>query len=138
MCTLSGLAIFSFKRFVQDIKMLKRLGEIYLDVPYLTFPEWQTLQVFGPLYAHIIEEARDEMIKLEYYPTEIDKVTRAIEWMKRPIPADQLTFMRANFFRFFTEMDRRRGTSILTTFPEITEFWKECEHCNHQYPTSRQ
>ena len=39
---------------------------------------------------------------------------------------------KADFYRFFSEHDRRRGTDFLKTFPEMTAWWRECEyHANH-------
>jgi hypothetical protein len=35
---------------------------------------------------------------------------------------------RKDFFRFFTEHDRRRGTDFLKTFPELEEFWNLCKN----------
>jgi hypothetical protein len=35
---------------------------------------------------------------------------------------------RADFYRFFSEHDRRRGTNFLETFPEMREFWNECRY----------
>jgi len=41
--------------------------------------------------------------------------------------ADDKT-QKKNFYAFFTEHDRRRGTSFLKTFPEMREFWEECKN----------
>jgi len=35
---------------------------------------------------------------------------------------------RADFYRFFSEHDRRRGTDFLTTFPEMRTWWDECRY----------
>jgi hypothetical protein len=35
---------------------------------------------------------------------------------------------RADFYRFFNEHDSRRGTDFLKTFPEMSDWWKECEY----------
>ena len=32
---------------------------------------------------------------------------------------------RSDFYRFFTDHDKRRGTWFLNTFPEMREFWEE-------------
>ena len=31
-----------------------------------------------------------------------------------------------NFYMFFTEQDRRRNTNFVNTFPELTDFWNNC------------
>jgi hypothetical protein len=35
---------------------------------------------------------------------------------------------KADFYRFFSEHDRRRGTDFSKTFTEMTTWWKECEY----------
>jgi hypothetical protein len=51
---------------------------------------------------------------------------RNLAWMHETPPT--LTTQRADFYRFFAEHDRRRGTDFLQTFPEMTEFWQECKY----------
>jgi hypothetical protein len=33
---------------------------------------------------------------------------------------------KRDFFNWFTEYDRRRGTNFKTTFPELVEFMEQC------------
>ena len=35
---------------------------------------------------------------------------------------------QADFYRFFNEHDRRRGTNFLKTFPEMKEWWEICRN----------
>ena len=35
---------------------------------------------------------------------------------------------KADFYRFFNEHDRRRGTDFLKTFPEMKTWWDECKY----------
>lgn len=41
---------------------------------------------------------------------------------------DYVKIQRADFYRFFSEHDRRRGTDFLRTFPQMKEFWNECKY----------
>jgi hypothetical protein len=41
---------------------------------------------------------------------------------------DNINEKRADFYRFFSEHDRRRNTWFLNTFPEMREFWEECKY----------
>ena len=34
---------------------------------------------------------------------------------------------RRNFYRFFSEHDKRRGTDFVKTFPEFEDFWSLCK-----------
>ena len=56
---------------------------------------------------------------------EVQRMRRNIAWMREG--TDNIEQKRADFYRFFTEHDRRRNTDFLETFPEMQEFWKECE-----------
>jgi hypothetical protein len=38
------------------------------------------------------------------------------------------SLIKADFYRFFNEHDRRRGTDFLATFPEMRAWWQECEY----------
>jgi hypothetical protein len=35
---------------------------------------------------------------------------------------------KADFYRFFSEADRRHGTDFVNTFPEMKSWWTECEY----------
>ena len=35
---------------------------------------------------------------------------------------------KADFYRFFSEADRRHGTDFLSVFPEMTSWWAGCEY----------
>lgn len=39
---------------------------------------------------------------------------------------------RAQFYDFIVELDRRRGTDFLKTFPEMTDFFNECKACKER------
>jgi hypothetical protein len=57
---------------------------------------------------------------------EVQRLQRDIAWMRQGQTQD-LSHHRADFFRFFNEHDRRRGTDFLKTFPEMRAWWSECE-----------
>ena len=39
---------------------------------------------------------------------------------------DKITEGRRDFFNWFTEYDRRRGTDFCKTFPELVKFYEDC------------
>jgi hypothetical protein len=51
-------------------------------------------------------------------------------WMRDGQRLDQayINKNKADFYRFFAEHDRRRGTDFLKTFPEMQSWWQECEY----------
>ena len=57
---------------------------------------------------------------------EIQKMQRNLAYW-RDAKTD-LTQKKKNFYAFFEEHDRRRGTNFQNTFPEMLEFWQECKN----------
>ena len=57
------------------------------------------------------------------------KKVNAIDWIKQESNFDKNKSMK-NFYLFFTEQDKRRGTNFVNTFPELENFWKECKDKN--------
>jgi hypothetical protein len=46
--------------------------------------------------------------------------------MLAPQDAQQQMKNRYNFYKYFSEHDRRRGTDFVSTFPELEEFYNFC------------
>jgi organic radical activating enzyme len=107
---------------------------VWFDTPLLRQPAWQSLQILPPAYADKLEAVADWMEQYMETPErpfkgfkdyEVQRMRRDIAWMREG--TDDLEQKRADFYRFFNEHDRRRGTNFLSTFPEMKAFWQECE-----------
>ena len=111
---------------------------LFLDVPYLRFPEWQALDVLpdGLAKRHLnecltfvrenaVDERKGKMHGFSVF--EVEKIQRLIDIVDVPVDREKQRKNRADFYRFFKEHDRRRGTDFLKTFPELQSFWLECE-----------
>ena len=64
----------------------------------------------------------------------MQKIQRVIDYMREGQKLDPayVNKQKANFYKFFSEHDKRRGTGFIRTFPEMYDFWKECEyHAKH-------
>ena len=132
--TMSNLSIISLKRLLEYILYLRKTytktyQRIWFDTPLLYTPTWQSMQILPPAYElcltdciEFMEENLHEMQGFKDY--EVLKLQRDLSWMRAG--TDNLEKKRADFFRFFSEHDRRRGTNFEKTFPEMTEFWNEC------------
>lgn len=112
---------------------------VWFDTPVLRQPTWQSLQLLPESYAEQLENVWAWMMKnLETEQTrfkgfkdyELQRLDRDIAWMRegQRLDLDYINRNRADFYRFFAEHDRRRGTNFLTTFPEMSAWWKECEY----------
>jgi hypothetical protein len=139
--TFNALSVTSLKRWLEWILELRKKHSktrqlIWFDIPYLHDPHWQTLKVLPESYEKYLEESikfmQDNRETKEtrfqgFKDYEVDKLQRDLEWMrKRPAKAE-LEQDRINFYRFFTEHDKRRSTNFLSAFPEMEGFWNECK-----------
>ena len=116
---------------------------VWFDTPMLRFPAWQSIQILPERYQGLIEEVIRYMKKFpETRETrlrgikdfEVAKLERVLAWMKIGVSPDVLEKERANFYFFFTEHDKRRGTNFLSTFPEMADFWELCETASKKFP----
>ena len=51
---------------------------------------------------------------------------RDLAWMIKG--TDNIERKRADFYKFFSEHDRRRGTNFEEIFPQMREFWNDCKY----------
>jgi len=150
--TFNCLSVTSFKEFLQGVLDLREkwskenqyaMGwevpeqRIWFDIPVLRNPAWQNIQVLPSEYQQYMEEAirfMEQNIANEEYVDykgfkdfEIEKAKRNLELMKKELPQDEKLRNRGDFYKFFTEHDSRRNTNFLATYPEMINFWQQCE-----------
>jgi organic radical activating enzyme len=137
--TMNNLSVLGLQEQLDYILDLRRhhsttYQRVWFDTPLLRQPAWQSLQILPPAYIGILERVADWMEQnLEtaedpfhgFKDYEVQRMRRDIAWMREG--TDNVEHKRADFYRFFTEHDRRRGTDFLGTFPEMKAFWQECE-----------
>jgi hypothetical protein len=65
---------------------------------------------------------------------EVQRMRRDIAWMREgtKLDPDYVHRQKADFYRFFSEHDRRRGTDFLQSFPEMVEWWANCGYWSKQ------
>jgi organic radical activating enzyme len=137
--TMNNLSVLGLQEQLDYILLLRQhhsttYQRVWFDTPLLRQPAWQSLQILPPAYADILERVADWMeLNLEtaedpfhgFKDYEVQRLRRDIAWMREG--TDNVEQKRADFYRFFSEHDRRRGTDFLSTFPEMRSFWQECE-----------
>ena len=137
--TMNNLSVLGLQRLLEQVLELRRVHSttyqrVWFDTPLLRQPAWQSLQTLPPAYANVLERVADWMeLNLEteaepfhgFKDYEVQRLRRDIAWMREG--TDNVEQKRADFYRFFNEHDRRRGTDFLRTFPEMKSFWQECE-----------
>ena len=139
--TMNNLSVSSLQQLLEGILELRRkhsttYQRVWFDTPVLREPAWQSLQILPESYVQRLESVRDWMSKNLITDTnpyhgfkdyEVARLDRDIAWM-RSAQAENHAHARADFYRFFSEHDRRRGTDFSKTFPEMRSWWAECEY----------
>ena len=142
--TMNNLNILGLKKLLQSILDMrsshsKTYQRVWFDTPILRQPTWQSLQILPPVYAKRLQDVVDWMRENQETPErafqgfkdyEVQRMQRVLDWMQEGSKLDQeyVIMQRADFYRFFNEHDKRRGTWFLNTFPEMREFWDECRY----------
>ena len=149
MCTTNILSITSFKRLLEDVLSLKKkhINEhrnmpLTIDMSILRWPIHYCVSILPSKYADLMEDSLQFMIDNQentngnapfegFFIFEIEKMRRFIETIRQPINQEHTTLestkAQQDFKLFVDEHDKRRGTNFLETFPELEEFYQECE-----------
>jgi len=139
--TMNNLSVSSLRQLLEGILELRRkhsatYQRVWFDTPVLREPVWQSLQTLPESYVQKLESVRDWMnenlttdqnLYNGFKDYEVARLDRDIAWMRSAQTQDH-SVARADFYRFFAEHDRRRGTNFLETFPEMKSWWAECEY----------
>ena len=139
--TMNNLSVSSLQQLLEGILELRRkhsttYQRVWFDTPVLREPAWQSLQILPESYVQRLESVRDWMSKNLTTDTnpyngfkdyEVARLDRDIAWMRSAQQQDHAP-AQADFYRFFAEHDRRRGTDFLKTFPEMRSWWNQCEY----------
>jgi hypothetical protein len=109
---------------------------IRFDTPYLKEPLQYDMNIlpkaeFMPymyknlefIKSHIYDRSTEYFTNLEY-----EKFRRVVDYMETTVYSDdKLKEGRKDFYNWFTEYDRRRGTDFVATFPELADFYNKCK-----------
>lgn len=139
--TMNNLSVTSLDRLMAGILGLRKIysntyQRVWFDTPVLREPAWQSLQILPEPYADKLERTWAWMLKnIEtadepfhgFKDYELARLDRDIAWMRSAQDQDH-SQAKGDFYRFFSEHDKRRGTDFLKTFPEMKAWWAECEY----------
>jgi hypothetical protein len=140
MVTYNILSIPKFRKLLQWLLDYRKehapkdWKNIWIDVSYLRYPDWQSINLIDANLLSIMEQdlvfmkEQDQTVVGHYgfQDTEIEKFSRAIEYAKSNINTDH-TIHRNRFYYFYNEYDRRKNINFLKTFPELKEFYNACK-----------
>jgi hypothetical protein len=142
--TMNNLSVTNLSSLFAGILGLRKVysttyQRVWFDTPVLRQPAWQSLQILPEsyveqlehLWAWMIQQAETERTLFKGFKDyEIARLDRDIAWMRdgQKLDPAYVSTCKADFYKFFCEHDRRRGTDFLKTFPEMSTWWKECEY----------
>jgi organic radical activating enzyme len=142
--TMNNLSVTGLPNLFAGILGLRKLysktyQRVWFDTPVLRTPTWQSLQILPEsyvdqleqLWAWMIRQTETEETRFQGFKDyEIARLDRDIAWMRdgQRLDPDYINLNKADFYRFFSEADRRHGTDFLSVFPEMANWWKECEY----------
>jgi hypothetical protein len=129
---------------VHKVYKQKKFQRIFFDIPLLRFPNWFNVQNIGHYGIDEVKQCLEFMennVQTDDYretfegfkPYEILKLKRDLAVMEQSLPENELLLNKKNFYMFITEHDRRRSTNFLSTFPELSEYWKQCYAAHTTY-----
>ena len=145
MATYNALSVSSYDKVIKGVYDLKTQygsddrywnSAVFLDSSYLRFPLHQTVQVLPKEMSNLIYKQAQlteymatpnfETRLIGYSDIEVQKIRRIYDWM---LAADEekIISQRQDFYRFFKEHDKRRGTNFKKTFPELADFYEDCK-----------
>jgi len=151
MSTYNALSIPSYDKLVKGVYDLKKeyastqrawTTPVSLDASYLRHPLHQTVQILPYDFASSVKnhselaESMQEVfhvglnqngVSYGYTDVEIQKMKRIYDWMISPQDNKQQMCNRLDFYLFFSEHDKRRGTNFVKTFPEYEDFFNFCK-----------
>lgn len=143
MCTFNALSLTSFVELLEKITEVNRkfqtkdrLMPLEIDIAYLRHPFHQTVTILPDSYVDKMENIVGHIKKNQmsatsdgvgFHDLHVVKSIRILEWMKKSISPSLKREYQADFYKFFSEHDRRRNKNFLEVFPEMEDFWKHCQ-----------
>jgi hypothetical protein len=119
-----------------------RWQRIHFDTPYLKEPLQYDINIlpkeqylpYMEKHLQFIKDNVQEGSKHHFSELEYEKFRRVVDYMKTTdYTPDRVREGRKDFWNFFKEHDRRRGTDFEKTFPEMSDFFALCKEANETF-----
>lgn len=124
-----------YNDIIPDNPKYDKERKIRFDTPYLKEPLQYDMNIlpkdkFMPYMYEALEFIRqntDENDVTKFSDLEYERFKRVVKYMETATYSeDKIREGRKDFYNWFTEYDRRRGTNFHETFPEYAEFMELC------------
>lgn len=138
--TFNALSYSGIYNYIENILKLRKEFNtdrqlVWFDIPQLSSPDFLNPKLI-PEMVFELERTLEFMLDNKegswnefkgFSDFEVSKVRRLIDWIKAESNFNKSLAMK-NFYLFFSEHDKRRGTSFESVFPELIDFWNSCKH----------
>jgi organic radical activating enzyme len=155
MCTYNILTVTSYKQFLEKILEWREKYDdiiptnerdpswrkIRFDSPYLKEPLQYDMHIlpkeqFMPYLDEcldFIQENLEEGNTKKFNQLEYERFRRLRDYFEtEPYDEEKIRQGRVDFYRWFTEYDRRRDVNFLETFPEMEDFFMLCKELSDE------
>ena len=131
-CTLNCMSLPKLIDFWQYVYQLKKeFPHQYISSTSepLLFPDFMRVSVLPPSFIKYVDEILEFLesqgeVFSDHEKNGLRRVRTLMEQGENP---EFHVKQKKNFYTYFKEYDRRKKTNFLLTFPEMHEFWKECQ-----------
>jgi len=144
MVTFNILTVTNFDKFLRKVLEWRKKyntddqtkwQRIRFDTPYLKEPLQYDMNIlpkeeFMPyMHNHLqfIKDNLNDKDRFKFSELEYEKFRRVVDYMSSTeYSVGKLNEGRRDFANWFREYDRRRGTDFRKTFPDLVEFFEDC------------
>jgi organic radical activating enzyme len=145
MITFNILSVTTFKSLLEKILEWRGIYNQYnktdqpqmvrFDTPYLKEPLQYDMNIlpkkefmkYMKESLKFMEQNLDDTDPTKFSEVEFEKFRRVVDYMAATeYDQDKIDEGQRDFYNWFNELDTRRGTDFVTTFPEMEKFFKKC------------
>ena len=145
MITFNILSVTTFKSLLEKILEWRSIYNQYnktdqpqmvrFDTPYLKEPLQYDMNIlpkkeymkYMKESLKFMEKNLDDKDPTKFSEVEFEKFRRVVDYMAATeYDQDKINEGQRDFYNWFNELDTRRGTDFVTTFPEMEKFFKKC------------
>lgn len=138
--TFNVFSVVGLKKFLEGVLDLRKKystdrQKIWIDLPQLSSPEWQSTKILPKEYAVFIAEAiafAEENLETVnnrfkgFKDFELEKLKTLHSSLAGNQPTEKIFKSRRDFIKFFNERDRREKQNCREVFPEMKKFLDQC------------
>lgn len=124
------LSVSSYTDFLKDIHLRKSNSNIkdrlFIDHPFLRYPRFLNSKILTQDYVDYVNGSCKYLSDNEEFSVEVKNFYRIYDIIINTKEDVSVLNERKNFYIFIKELDRRRGTNFIKTFPEYEDFLNLC------------